>query len=152
MKKIMIVGTNDKDKSLIANYINRNSTHYIPKSKFGAISYCGETIVIPKEYLECPWMYSSIIATQQQANMLIMMCDAHSKKEVYPPGFAQSFRIPIIGIITNSHDDKELEKSYSELQKAGIKELIFDCDLEDETDLTELEKIIEEGRVIDGNI
>lgn len=152
MKKIMIVGTNDLDKSLIANYINQNSTHCIPKRKFGAISYSGKTIIIPTEYLECPWMYSSIIATQQQADMLVMLRDARSKKEVYPPGFAQSFRIPIIGIITNSHDEKQLEKSYFELQKAGIKELIFDCNLEDETDLLKIKKIIEEGRVIDGNL
>lgn len=117
--KIMIMGGERTGKTMLANALNgipdlpRRTSHMI---------YGKYTLDVPGSYLECPWMYQHPIAAQQDACCVLMLCAADMKKRSYPPGFAESFRIPVLGVITKVDLGEEgIRQCEQALAAAGVK-------------------------------
>lgn len=68
-------------------------------------------------------MHRHLIAAHQDAYCVIMISDPEQHKRSYAPGFANSFRIPLIGVITkvDTVSKERQEACEEELTSAGIK-------------------------------
>lgn len=139
-KRIMILGSRESGKTTLANYLNDLDT--IPK-RTPHMVYGKNTLDIPGSYLESPWMHKHLIAAQQDAFCVLMLCTPFAAKRSYPPGFAKVFRIPVIGIITKSDlESKGVEQCIAELRSTGVQEPYYEISVHNRSGLDELTDII----------
>lgn len=87
--------------------------------------YRGTIIEAPGAYLESPWMRHHLIAAAQDASCVLMLVDLMGNREIYPPGFAMAFRVPVLGIVTKCDliqtGRRGPEPCFWQLARAGIK-------------------------------
>lgn len=117
-KRVMIIGTTKSGKTTLANALNDSDG---PIKKTQDIIYGKNTIDIPGSYIENTWMYKHLIAISQDASHLLILVDQSRYDSVYSPGFAKSFKCPVIGIITKADlmiEDDEL--CYKQFKEIGI--------------------------------
>lgn len=123
-KRIMILGSRESGKTTLANYLNDLDT--VPK-RTPHMVYGKNTLDIPGSYLESPWMHKHLIAAQQDAFCVLMLCAPLAAKRSYPPGFAKVFRIPVIGVITKLDLGSEgVDRCRAELRSAGVQEPYYE--------------------------
>lgn len=140
-KRIMILGSRESGKSTLANYLNDLDT--VPK-RTPHMVYGKNTLDIPGSYLESPWMHKHLIAAQQDAFCVLMLCDPQAAKRSYPPGFAKVFRIPVIGVITKSDlGPSGIERCRAELRSAGVSEPYYEISAHKTGGLDELTGLID---------
>ncbi len=117
-KRVLIIGARKSGKTSITKWLNNGEVKQVQN-----IQYSKMAIDTPGAYLESPWMHSHLISSQMDAYCVLMLVNQKDKRFVYPPKFANSFNVPVIGVITNS--DKNLENREScikQLELIGIKE------------------------------
>ncbi|SKC88546.1 EutP/PduV family microcompartment system protein [Maledivibacter halophilus] len=119
-KRVMILGPGKSGKTSLANILNGVEG---PAKRTPNMVYGKYTLDVPGAYLESPWMHQHLIAAQQDAYCVIMISDPEQRKRSYAPGFANSFRIPLIGVITKVDiaSKEHQEACEQELISAGIK-------------------------------
>lgn len=139
--RVMLVGPRLSGKATIATYLEQSE---VPLRKVDNIVYRKETVTVPDNYLECPWMYNHIIALQQTAKCGLFIQPMKAHKDTYPPNFAKVFRIPIFGIITYHESYTEDEYSYTErqLMETGIKEINAIINLDRPEELSRLDQLL----------
>lgn len=93
-KRIMIIGPGKSGKTTLAAWLEDSSDI----RRVQNMVYRKNTLDTPGAYLESPWMHHHLIAAAQDASCVVMTADAKGKREVYPPGFAKAFRVPVIGV------------------------------------------------------
>lgn len=96
-KRIMVIGPTNCGKTTLINALN---DYEGPLRKTQNIIFGKNTIDVPGSYLENPWMYKHLIATAQDASLILILVDQANCEDVYSPGFAKVFRCPVIGVIT----------------------------------------------------
>lgn len=139
-KRVMILGSRESGKTTLANYLNDLNT---APMRTPHMVYGKNTLDIPGSYLEAPWMHKHLIAAQQDAFCILMLCTPQSSKRSYPPGFAKVFRIPVIGVITKSDLSAEgVERCKAELRSAGVDEVYYEISVHKESGLDQLTAII----------
>lgn len=144
-KRIMILGCRESGKTTLANHLNDLDT--APK-RTPHMVYGKNTLDVPGSYLESPWMHKHLIAAQQDAFCVLMLCTPLAAKRSYPPGFSKVFRIPVIGVITKSDLGPEgTDRCIAELQSAGIEELYYAISAHTGCGLTELTSVIDTIRI-----
>ena len=144
-KRIMILGSRESGKTTLANYLNSIDT--APK-RTPHMVYGKNTLDIPGSYLESPWMHKHLIAAQQDAFCVLMLCSPLAAKRSYPPGYEKVFRIPVIGVITKSDlGYSVIPGCRAELKSAGVPEPYYDISLCDGTGLVGLTDFIDSIRV-----
>lgn len=141
MERIMLVGPRLSGKTIIATYLEKSEE---PLRKVDNIIYRKKTVIVPDNYLECPWMYNHIIALQQTAKAGLFIQPMKAHKDTYPPNFAKVFRIPIYGVITYHESYTEEEYSYTEhqLKKTGIEEIYASINLDNSEELIKLNQLL----------
>lgn len=135
----MLIGARKSGKTTLSDWINGTKGAV---NRAANIRYDKWTIDIPGAYLECPWMHCHLISAAQDAFCVLMLVDQSYPKEVYPPGFAKSFRMPVLGVITKS--DQHMERrglSTQQLKRAGIAPPYY-CVTKEEENFLELKKVI----------
>lgn len=95
-KRIMIIGPSRSGKTSLANVLEEEAR---PLKRTHDTIYRRHTLEIPSAYLENTWMYSHLIALAQDAWCILMLVDPSQPSEVYSPGFATAFRVPVVGVI-----------------------------------------------------
>lgn len=139
-KRIMILGARGSGKSTLANYLN--DLNASPK-RTPHIIYGKNTLDVPGSYLESPWMHKHLIAAQQDAFCVLMLCNPMAVKRSYPPGFAKAFRVPVVGVITKSDlDIKHADRCKAELKSAGIEEPYYEISVHEGIGLNQLTDFI----------
>ncbi|MGT2910852.1 EutP/PduV family microcompartment system protein [Streptococcus cameli] len=144
----MIIAPNDQDKVNIAKLIEGEEK--LPRVQ--SMVYLERTIQIPSSYLRGSGMMKHIIATQQNANAILMILSADRPFPVYSPNFAKAFRIPTLGIVLVEGSEcsiQGIEQCLRELEEAKV-EMILTIDLTDNSQCQQLlQKInlIEEGMI-----
>lgn len=119
-KRVMIIGPTKSGKTTLANALN---DYEGPLRKTQDIIYGKNTIDIPGSYIENTWMYKHLIAVSQDASHVLILVDQSKCDNVYSPGFARSFRCPVIGVITKIDLMLENEKlCYKQLKEIGVAE------------------------------
>lgn len=122
-KRIMLVGPTGCGKTALAQVLDGTEA---PLRKTQTITYGNNTIDIPGSYIENTGMYKHLIATAQQACCLLLLADPTRQMDVYSPGFAKAFRIPVIGVITKSDLAKDnAVQCLRQLRLAGAPEPYF---------------------------
>lgn len=117
-KRIMIIGAGRSGKTTLARAIENDG---LPVRRNPHMVYGKQTIDVPGPYLESPWMYKHIIAAAQDAWCVLMLADLTGEREVYSPGFAKVFRVPVLGVLTKEAAGRQQEeRCIAQLRKAGV--------------------------------
>lgn len=141
----MIVGPSESGKSTLANLLN-GTDRRIRKTQ--DTIYGKYTIDTPSVYLELPFNYKFLVATAQEANVLICIVDPTAKVQMYPPLFATSFNCKPVGIITKIDLATEAEMVAARKQMAmlGIHSEVYELNLLEALKaptMVEVEKLLE---------
>lgn len=120
-KRMMIVGGGSSGKSTLANVINRTHRRI---AKTQDTIYGKYTIDTPSVYLEVPYNYRFLVATAQEASIIVCVVDPTRLRKVYPPRFVDSFNCLRIGIITKTDlaSPKQMVDARKELHEVGVKD------------------------------
>ncbi|WP_346889729.1 EutP/PduV family microcompartment system protein [Clostridium sp. UBA1056] len=122
-KRIMVIGPSRSGKTTIVNALNDYDG---PLRRTPDLIYGKNTIDVPSAYIENAWMYKHVIALSQDAFHVLILVDQSNCTEIYSPGFAKSFRCPIIGVITKCDLTPENEeKCLRRLKIIGVSEPYF---------------------------
>lgn len=77
-----------------------------PARKTQAISYSKIATDTPGEYLENPLYYRVLLPSTMEAKWVLLIQDATSTRNHYPPNFARAFPGKSVGVITKIDDPK----------------------------------------------
>lgn len=137
-KRIMLIGAGKSGKTTIAGWLDG-----VRRRKLANICYGPETIDTPGAYLECPWMHCHLIGSASDAYCVLMLVDQSRSCEIYPPGFAKSFRVPVIGVITHSDwIPEKREQCELQLKRAGVMPPYY-CITDDKKSFRQLNKLLD---------
>ena len=140
-KRILLIGARGAGKSALAGWLEGTDR---TRRSTPVMVYTERTIEAPGAYLECPWMHCHLIAAAQDASLVLMLADASQPraKRVYPPGFAQVFGPPVIGVVTKTdRDHGRAMECEEQLRQAGVRQVCH-VSLYDETSLRALEQLL----------
>lgn len=119
-KRVMVIGPTKCGKTTLVNSLNDYDG---PLRRTQDIIYGKNTIDVPGSYIENTWMYKHLIAVAQDASHVLILVNQSRCDNVYSPGFAKSFRCPVIGVITKIDLMKENEElCYKKLKQIGVSE------------------------------
>ncbi len=122
-KRIMVIGPSRSGKTTIVNALNDYDG---PLRRTPDLIYGKNTIDVPSAYIENAWMYKHVIALSQDASHVLILVDQSNCTEIYSPGFAKSFRCPVIGVITKCDLTSENEeKCLRQLKIIGVSDSYF---------------------------
>jgi len=122
-KRIMVIGPSKSGKTTIVNALNDYDG---PLRRTPDLIYGKNTIDVPGAYIENAWMYKHVIALSQDASHVLILVDQSNCTEIYSPGFAKSFRCPVIGVITKCDlIPGNEEKCLRQLKIVGVSEPYF---------------------------
>lgn len=139
-KRIMVVGPSRCGKTTVVNKFN---DYEGPLRRTPDMIYGDKTIDVPGAYIENGWMYKHVIAASQDAAKVLILVDQSNPNEVYSPGFAKSFRCPVIGVITKCDLNPENEeRCIKQLKETGVKEPYFHISFEKETGFEALKSYV----------
>ncbi|SCI74176.1 ethanolamine utilization protein EutP [uncultured Clostridium sp.] len=143
-KKIMVIGPSRSGKTTLVNALN-NYNGQLKRTQ--DIIYGPNTIDVPGSYIENAWMYKHIIAASQDASHILILIDQSRCQEVYSPGFAKSFRCPVIGVVTKSDlmiENKDI--CIRQLKMIGVSEPYFYISIPEGRGIDALKKYLFEIR------
>ncbi len=123
-RRIMVIGPTGSGKTTLCHALDEVDK---PLKKTQDMMFGEHTIDVPGSYLDNPWMYKHLIAAAQNcASQVVMLVSTSEKREFYPPGYANVFQCPVIGVIMKSDSDREnIQRCRDELLKAGVKLPLF---------------------------
>lgn len=139
-KRIMVIGPSRCGKTTLVNELN-NYQGELKRTQ--DMIYGKNTIDVPGSYIENSWMYKHVIAAAQDASHVLILIDQSRSTDVYPHGFAKSFRCPVIGVVTKCDLMPENKIScLRQLKIIGILEPYFHISSHEEIGLEELKKYL----------
>ena len=135
-KRIMVIGPTNCGKTAIVNALNGFEGKL---RKTQDIIYGENTMDVPGSYIENTWMYKHIISAAQDASHVLILVDQSKTVDYYSPGFAKTFRCPVIGVITKCDLMPENEeKCVKQLKKMGVAEPYFRVSMPNNQGIQEL--------------
>ncbi len=123
MKRLMLIGQSQCGKTTLVQRLRDLPLSY---QKTQALTYCDQAIDTPGEYLENRFMYSALITTSYDADVIGLVLSADHVQSFFAPLFACAFNKPVIGIITKADHGEQspgLEDARQQLQQAGVTRL-----------------------------
>ena len=118
-KKVMLIGRSECGKTSLLQSLNNIPIHY---HKTQALDFQYFAIDTPGEYLENPRLYSALICSSCDVDIIAFVQSADNSSSIFAPQFASAFNKPVIGIITKIDTISEdvCTKSKIILQEAGV--------------------------------
>lgn len=99
MKRMMLIGPSQCGKTSLTQCLRGESLQY---QKTQAIVWTAEAIDTPGEYLENRCLYSALLASACEANIIALVLNSNAEWSPFSPGFTVPMNRPTIGIITKS--------------------------------------------------
>lgn len=97
MKKIMLVGKTGAGKTSFCQALHGEEMHY---QKTQAVEVIDSVIDTPGEFVENRRLYRALIVTAADADLLVLVQDCTDEQCMFPPGFADMFGKPVIGLVS----------------------------------------------------
>ena len=123
MKRIMLIGQSQCGKTSLLQRLQSEPMQY---QKTQALGYFDCAIDTPGEYLENRCLYSALITTSCDADIIALVQSADCQQGFFAPMFATAFNKPVIGIITKADtakDEAVLSFATNQLRQAGAEYL-----------------------------
>lgn len=134
----MVIGPSGCGKTTLVNSLNDYNG---PLRRTPDMIYGDKTIDVPGAYIENAWMYKHLIAAAQDASKVLILVDQSKPISIYSPGFAKSFRCPVIGVVTKCDLNIENEdKCIRQLREIGVTEPYFYISFTKETGIDALKR------------
>ena len=147
MSKVLFFGKTGSGKTTLCQWLHDQAPEY---RKTQAVTYFDTAIDTPGEYLEQRSLYSALLVTSCDADMIALVADPTAEESFLPHGLAAAFTKPVIGIVTKRRlaSARELERAKERLTEAGARE-IFVVDTLAGDGLSALRKALEQpGEVL----
>lgn len=99
MRRLMLIGPSQCGKTSLLQAMAGEALHY---QKTQAIEWHPSAIDTPGEYLENRCLYSALMTTACEADLVGLVLNADASQTPYAPCFAQVLNRPVIGIISKA--------------------------------------------------
>ncbi|MFB0710650.1 EutP/PduV family microcompartment system protein [Buttiauxella noackiae] len=118
MKRIMLIGPSQCGKTSLTQRLHGEAIRY---QKTQAIEWSPTAIDTPGEYLENRRLYSALLASANEADVIALVLAATAEICPFSPGFTLPMNRPTIGIVTKSDlaDATAIEQSLAWLTESG---------------------------------
>ncbi|MGK9172847.1 propanediol utilization protein PduV [Yokenella regensburgei] len=99
MKRMMLIGPSQCGKTSLTQRLRGEAIRY---QKTQAIVWSPETIDTPGEYLENRCLYSALLTSACEADIVALVLNADARWCPFSPGFTLPMNRPTIGIVTKA--------------------------------------------------
>lgn len=122
MKKILLIGKTGSGKTSLIQGLQEQKIVY---KKTQAITFNGDFVDSPGEFLENRRLHPALMTSSVKCNIIALVQDSTVINSVFPPKFASMFKKRIIGIVTKvDKDSSNPERAEKFLRRAGAEEII----------------------------
>lgn len=142
MGKVMVVGPAGAGKTSLIRALQQDIRQ---AGKTSCIDFSGRAIDTPGEYAQIPRFYPALLVTAVEAAMILVVQDATNCGASLPPGFANLFPRPAVGVVTKV-DDLRADRKRAEvrLREIGVSSIIFCVSAHSGEGLTDLRNYLTE--------
>ena len=137
MGRIIFIGKTGSGKTTLCQKLNELELKY---KKTQSIELYDNAIDTPGEYIENRNLYSALMVTAVDAEIIGLVYDATEEESYIPPNFSCAFCKEVIGIITKINqvsNPKRLDRAVETLRNAGASK-IFKIDTIDDVGVIDL--------------
>ena len=137
MGRIIFIGKTGSGKTTLCQKLNELELKY---KKTQSIEIYDNAIDTPGEYIENRNLYSALMVTAVDAEVIGLVYDSTEEESYIPPNFSSAFCKEVIGIITKVNlvdDAKKLDRAVETLKNAGVSK-IFKVDTIDNVGVMDL--------------
>lgn len=135
--KIMLIGRTGCGKTTLTQRLNDEIIEY---KKTQMVSYEGNIIDTPGEYIENKGYYRALNVISMDADIIILIQSSLDDQTLFPPNFSSMFNGKrVYGIITKIDLNNKIEKVKADLENAGAIK-IFQLGLEKNDDFKKLKE------------
>lgn len=120
MKKIMLIGRCGCGKTTLTQALNKEKLKY---KKTQTIEFIGSTMDTPGEYIENRRYYNALIVSSADSDVIAFVQGSTDEESIFPPGFANIFAKPVIGIITKMDLCDNGQRGRRILEMAGVENI-----------------------------
>ena len=99
MKRIMFIGPSQSGKTSLTQCMRGEALHY---QKTQAIVWSPTAIDTPGEYLENRCLYSALLVSACEADVIALVLNADAPWSPFSPGFTGPMNRPVIGLVTKA--------------------------------------------------
>lgn len=99
MQRMMLIGPSQCGKTSLTQCLRGENIHY---QKTQAIVWSPTTIDTPGEYLENRSLYSALLGSACEADIIATVLNADAPWSPFSPGFTSSMNRPVIGVVTKA--------------------------------------------------
>ena len=116
--KYMMIGRSGCGKTTLCQVLDQQQLAY---KKTQAVELIGDAIDTPGEYLERRSLYSALMVTAADADLVLILQDATDEECRFAPAMGSMFQKPLLGVITKTDlaAPEQLEKARTMLELAG---------------------------------
>lgn len=118
----MLMGAIGCGKTTLTQYLHGQELKY---NKTQAIQFHSDVIDTPGEFIQHRNLYSALLITAADAELLVLIASAVEKIQTFSPQFASAFNKPCIGVISKIDlaTSDEIEKIERQLRIAGARQI-----------------------------
>ena len=118
MRQVLLVGSVACGKTTLCQRLNGLIRM---EKKTQSIEVVGQTIDTPGEYLERRSLFSALLVTAAEADLVLFLLDPTQDRYLYSPGLAGAFPVPVAGLVTKADlaRPEQLQQGRELLELAG---------------------------------
>ncbi|UXY12665.1 propanediol utilization protein PduV [Kosakonia sp. ML.JS2a] len=124
MKRMMLIGPSQCGKTSLTQRLRGEAMDY---QKTQAIVWLPETIDTPGEYLENRCLYSALLTSACEAEVIALVLNANAPWCPFSPGFTLPMNRPTVGIVTKADvaSDAQIARAREWLRQSGAQQLFI---------------------------
>ena len=122
MKKMMLMGSTGCGKTTLCQAIFGLQQEY---KKTQAIEVVGTAIDTPGEYLDRKGLFTALIVTAVEADVLLFLQAANDQQFLFNPGQTAAFSVPAVGVVTkiDCAGPREIAQAEELLHLTGVERI-----------------------------
>ena len=122
MKRLMLIGPSQCGKTSLPQGLRGEALHY---QKTQAIEWSPMAIDTPGEYLENRCLYSALLTSACEADVIALVLNADAQWSPFSPGFTVPMNRPTIGLVTKADlaDPQRISLIGEWLKQAGARQI-----------------------------